>query len=53
MDRFIKRENVKHYRELLERTNDAAERERILKLLSEEEAKQPLPRQPQVTGGRA
>jgi len=43
MDCFIKRENIKHYRELLKHTNDRAERRKILKLLAEEEAKQPLP----------
>ena len=39
MHRFIHRENVKHYKLLLERTTDEAERERITKLLAEEEAK--------------
>ena len=40
MDRFIRRENVKHYRELLKTVKDDAERQRILKLLAEEERKQ-------------
>lgn len=40
MDRFIRRENVKHYRELLERAATEAERERIRKLLAEEIRKQ-------------
>ena len=39
MDRFIHDENLRHYRRLLERTSDPAERARILKLLAEEEAK--------------
>jgi hypothetical protein len=37
MDRFIRRENVKHYRELLKVTQDESERQRILKLLAEEQ----------------
>ncbi len=36
--RFVRRENVKHYRQLLE--TDEAERQRILDLLAEELAKQ-------------
>jgi hypothetical protein len=41
MDRFIRRENVKHYRELLKTTakTDAA-RQQIQNLLDEEEQKQ-------------
>ena len=39
MDWFIRRENIKHYRKLLEQTNDIAERTRIERLLAEEEAK--------------
>jgi hypothetical protein len=39
MDRFIHDENLRHYRRLLERTTDPVERERILKLLAEEEAR--------------
>jgi len=38
--RFIRRENVKHYRQLLDQTTDEAERRRIMKLLAEEEKKQ-------------
>jgi ribosomal protein L22 len=38
--RFIRRENVKHYRQLLEQTTDEDERQRIMKLLAEEEKKQ-------------
>lgn len=40
MDRFIRRENVKHYRLLLEQVTDKAERQCIQKLLAEEEKKQ-------------
>jgi hypothetical protein len=39
MHRFIHRENIKHYKKLLERAMDENERRRILKLLAEEEAK--------------
>jgi hypothetical protein len=38
--RFVRRENVKHYRHLLAQTTDEAERQRIMKLLAEEEKKQ-------------
>ncbi len=38
--RFIRRENVKHYRHLLATVTDEAERQKILKLLAEEQAKQ-------------
>jgi hypothetical protein len=40
MDRFIRRENVKHYRELLKTVKTEAERQQILKLLAEEQQKQ-------------
>ena len=40
MDQFIRRENVKHYRLLLEQITDEAERRRIQKLLAEEIKKQ-------------
>lgn len=40
MDRFIRRENVKHYRELLKNVTVEAERQRILELLAEEQQKQ-------------
>ena len=36
MERFVRRENVKHYRELLKTVKDEAERQRIQKLLAEE-----------------
>jgi rubrerythrin len=40
MDRFVRRENIKHYQELLKRVKDEAERQRLLKLLAEERQKQ-------------
>lgn len=40
MERFVRRENIKHFKELLKNVTDPAERERILKLLAEEEQKQ-------------
>jgi hypothetical protein len=40
MDRFIRRQNVDHFRRLLETVTDHAERNRILKLLSQEQQKQ-------------
>jgi primosomal protein N'' len=40
LDRFIRRQNVQHYRLLLERVTDEAERQRIQKLIAEEERKQ-------------
>ena len=40
MERFVRRENIKHYRELLKTVKDEAERQRIQKLLAEEQQKQ-------------
>jgi hypothetical protein len=40
LERFIRRENIKHYQELLKRVKDEAERQRILKLLAEEREEQ-------------
>jgi chemotaxis methyl-accepting protein methylase len=40
MDRFIRRENVRHYRELLKTVKNEAERQKILKLLADEQQKQ-------------
>jgi hypothetical protein len=40
MERFVRRENIKHLREMLERTADEIERRRIQKLLDEELQKQ-------------
>jgi hypothetical protein len=39
--RFVRRANIAHYQKLLERTTDESERQRILKLLAEEKAKEP------------
>lgn len=39
MDGFVARENIKHYRHLLETETDALERARLLRLLAEEEIK--------------
>jgi hypothetical protein len=51
--RFIHRENIKHYKRLLERTTDESERQRILKLLAEEEAQIQLTDPPQQSRRRA
>jgi hypothetical protein len=40
MERFIRRQNVERYRELLKTVTDQGEREKILKLLAEETHKQ-------------
>jgi hypothetical protein len=40
MDRFVRRENVKHYVDLLKTVTDDAERRRIQNLLDEEQRKQ-------------
>jgi hypothetical protein len=40
MERFIRRENVRHYRDLLKQVTDEEERRRIIKLLDEEQQKQ-------------
>jgi hypothetical protein len=40
MERFVRRENIKHYRALLKTVQDEAERQRILKLLAEDQQKQ-------------
>ena len=39
MERFVIRQNIEHYREMLKITPDAEERRRIEKLLCEQEAK--------------
>ena len=38
MERFVHRQNVEHYREMLKTVTDPAQREKIRKLLAEEEA---------------
>ena len=40
MDRFIRSQNVAHYRRLLERVTEKSHREQIIKLLAEERQKQ-------------
>ena len=40
MDRFIRRENIEHYRRLLERVTAESDRHKILNLLAEEQQKQ-------------
>jgi hypothetical protein len=44
MQRFIHEENLRHLRKLLSETTDAAERQKIIKLLAEEYAKDPSPK---------
>jgi hypothetical protein len=39
MEQFVIRQNIKHYQELMKITSDPAERQRIEKLLRDEEAK--------------
>lgn len=39
MDRFVKQENIRHYRRMLENVTDEAERQRIMRLLADEEAR--------------
>ena len=41
MDSFIHRQNLEHYRKQLAATTDEAQRRMILKLLADEEAKEP------------
>ena len=43
MDRFIHLQNLSHFRKQLADTTDASQRQQILKLLAEEEAKDPPP----------
>lgn len=52
MHRFVHNENVRHYKQLLERTADATERQRILNLLAEEEAKRPDENSEEKSGAR-
>jgi hypothetical protein len=40
VDRFVRRENVKHFRELLKTVKTDAERQQILKLLAEVQQRQ-------------
>jgi hypothetical protein len=43
MQDFIHRKNLEHYRKLLAEAPDGAEQQQLLKLLAEEEAKDPPP----------
>ena len=40
MEDFVIRKNIEHYQRLLERTSDDSTRQRIMRLLEEEEAKE-------------
>lgn len=51
MDRFVRRENIKRYRNLLREANEA-ERRLIKKLLIEEEQKEAATRTPSPLSGR-
>lgn len=39
-ERFVRAENIKHYRDLLARTTDTVERKKIQMLLDEEQQRQ-------------
>jgi hypothetical protein len=39
MDRFVAAANIKHYQRLIDKSTDPVERERLVKLLAEEETK--------------
>lgn len=43
MERFVHRQNLEHFRKQLAETTDEKQRERLLKLLAEEKAKEQLP----------
>ncbi len=43
MQEFVRQQNLEHYRKLLTKAVDEAERRLLLKLLAEEEAKEPRP----------
>jgi hypothetical protein len=40
MERFVRRQNVEHFQQLLAATNNEIERQKIMKLLAEERQKQ-------------
>jgi len=40
IERFVRRQNVEHYQQLLAATNNEIERQKIMKLLAEERQKQ-------------
>lgn len=43
LDRFVHRENLSHLRKQLAQTTDEMQRQQIVKLVTEEEAKEPPP----------
>jgi hypothetical protein len=43
MEQFIHRQNLAHFRKLLAQPTDEAQRRMLMKLLAEEEAKEPKP----------
>lgn len=43
MREFVHQQNLKHYRKLLAETTDEMQRRVLLKLLADEEAKEPRP----------
>jgi hypothetical protein len=51
MDSFVSRENIKPYRKLAGESTSAAERSRILSLLTEEEARFALEQSRDAPGG--
>jgi 3-hydroxyacyl-CoA dehydrogenase len=53
MDRFIRRENIKRYRNLLREAKDEAARRLIQKLLIEEEQKEAAARTPSPSTARS
>ena len=44
VENFVHRENIEHYKKILEFTTNPADRAMILKLLAEETAKEPPPK---------
>ena len=46
MDAFIHQQNIERYRRLLAETSDDVQRQQLLKLLAEEEAKEQTSRSP-------
>ena len=42
MDKFVKQETIRHYKRLLERATDEAERLHLLRLLADEEVRDSL-----------
>jgi hypothetical protein len=53
MDRFIRRQNVEHYRRLLEAVTDESQREHIRKLLAEAKRAQKDAKDPEALLDRA